>query len=153
MNVNKVLAKDYENIRLRSRGKNKPNLTQLKPIQTQFSPNMLTWVTCAPPTASPHYKNPDRLIITLTCIKSAPFTLSKKPLKLTKTLNSLRKSPLPPYILIPLQSSACRVLTLYQTKTCLQFRPSTHLQDPFQLPDTSNFSDFGNIFGILQKSP
>ena len=67
------------------------------------------------------------------------------------TQNFSRKSPLPPSILIPPPSSACRVLTLYQTKTCLQFRPSTHLQDPFQLLDTSNFSDFGNIFGILQK--
>ena len=31
MNINKVLTKGYENIRPRSRGKNKPNQTQFKP--------------------------------------------------------------------------------------------------------------------------
>jgi len=30
MNVNKVLTKDYENVRLHRRGKNKPNQTQSK---------------------------------------------------------------------------------------------------------------------------
>ncbi len=35
------------------------------------------------------------------------------------TQNFSRKSPLPPSILILLPSSACRVLTLYQTKICL----------------------------------
>jgi hypothetical protein len=42
MNVNKVLTKDYENIRLRRRGKNKPKQTQTnpnKPKQTQTNPN------------------------------------------------------------------------------------------------------------------
>jgi len=35
MNVNKVLTKDYENVTLGKRGKNKPNS---KPIQTQSNP-------------------------------------------------------------------------------------------------------------------
>ncbi len=31
MNVNKVLTKDYENVRLHRRGKNKPNSNPIKP--------------------------------------------------------------------------------------------------------------------------
>jgi len=31
MNVSKVLTKDYENVRLRRRGENKPNQTQFHP--------------------------------------------------------------------------------------------------------------------------
>ncbi len=36
MNVNKVLTKDYENVRLGGRGENKPNTNPIKPNQPNF---------------------------------------------------------------------------------------------------------------------
>jgi len=43
MNVNKVLTKYYENVRLHRRGKNKPNQTQFHPHRLWACFNFLLW--------------------------------------------------------------------------------------------------------------
>ena len=58
MNINKVLTKDYENIRLHSRAENKPNTNPNKPKQTQSNPIKLLNATYFPPSSQEPFQPP-----------------------------------------------------------------------------------------------